>query len=592
MSNSAVKYVNSLSVTGKEWSEFTATKTQAHDGVSAEICGVVEARGFDTETFFNPSFKSMPDPNKLVGMKDAVVAFCDAMQAGKKIGIFGDYDVDGATSTSLLFRWIGRMGGDSVFYIPDRMTEGYGPNVNAVRLLKEQENVEFLMFLDTGTTAHDSLDLAAELGMEIVTIDHHEQDSRDPKGILVNPNQRREETREFGYLCTVGLVFLFLVGVQREMRTRNFFTEDRKEIDLREWLGIVALGTVADLMPLVGLNRAYVALGLPRMATIPGIKALSELNRSKKDNLPAEFNEHNCGFVFGPCINAAGRIGDTRTGTFLLSTDDEDRAMEIARELVEINAERKAMTELAKEKAINLATTIYKDDPVIVVYDNEWHPGIVGIVAGRIKEATGKPAIVMGRHGGNLTGSARTHENFKIGAAVIEAKEKGLLIKGGGHHMAAGVTIAEEKIEEFRAFMNKAAEGTKAPPVRVDLALPVGKLSVNLVKSMERMQPFGMGNPKPKVVLHDGFISGTKIMGNGHVKVFLTGEAGVAEAILFFGEQTDLGRALLASKNKFVDILGSAQLNTWGTQQTAQIKIEDAMIEGWSRLTEEHVEAV
>lgn len=591
MSNDPVEYANSLSVENKEWSEFTPVKTQAYEDVAPEICGVVASRGFELETFFNPSFKAMPDPNKLVGMADAVKTFCDAIQAGKKIGIFGDYDVDGATSTSLLFRWIGRMGGDSVFYIPDRMTEGYGPNVNAVRLLKEQEQVELLMFLDTGTTAHDSLDLAEELGMEIVTIDHHEQDSRDPKGILVNPNQRREEGREFGYLCTVGLVFLFLVGVQREMRSRGFFNEARKEIDLREWLGIVALGTVADLMPLVGLNRAYVALGLPRMAAIPGIKALSELNRSKKDNKPAKFDAHNCGFVYGPCINAAGRIGDTRTGTFLLSTDDPDRAMEIARELVEINSERKAMTELAKEKAITLATTIYKDDAVIVVYDNDWHPGIVGIVAGRIKEATGKPAIVMGRHGDNLSGSARTHENFKIGAAVIEAKEMGLLIKGGGHHMAAGVTIAEERVEEFRAFMNKKAEGTKAPPVRVDLALPVGKLSVNLVQSMERMQPFGMGNPKPKVALYGGFISGTKIMSNGHVKIFLTGEAGTAEAILFWGEETDLGKALLASKNKFVDILGSAQINEWGTQHTAQLKIEDAMIQGWGRLTAEHGEA-
>jgi len=197
----------------------------------------------------------------------------------------------------------------------------------------------------------------------------------------------------------------------------------------------------------------------------------------------------------------------------------------------------------------------------------------------------------MGRHGENLSGSARTHENFKIGAAVIEAKEKGLLIKGGGHHMAAGVTIAEDRVEEFRAFMNKAAEGTKAPPVRVDLALPVGKLSVNLVQSMDRMQPFGMGNPKPKVVLYGGFISGTKVMNNGHVKIFLTGEAGNAEAILFFGEETELGRALLASKNKFVDILGTAQVNIWGTQQNAQIKIEDAMIQGWNTLTSEHGEA-
>lgn len=576
----AVQYINTNPVSGKSWAEYQPVEPVAYKDIDPLVCGIVKARGFDFDTFFAASFKNMPDPSTLKGMEAAVKRFCDAVIGGRKIGIFGDYDVDGATSTSLLYRWIKNFGHDAVFYIPDRMKEGYGPNVNAVRILREQENVELIMFLDTGTVAHESVDLAEELGMEVIIIDHHDQDSRDPKGILVNPKQRGE-SGDYTYLCTVGLVFMFLVAVQREMRARGFFTPERPEVDLRNWLGLVALGTVADLVPLVGLNRSFVALGLPRMALIPGLQALSELNRSGKQDKPAAFNEHNCGFVFGPCINAAGRIGDTRTGTFLLASDDLAHATEIARDLVETNSERKAMTELMKEKALQLATTEFANDEVIVVYDKDWHPGIVGIVAGRIREATGKPAIVMGQHGEYLAGSARTHENFNIGGALIAAKESGLLVKGGGHQMAGGLTIAEENVPELRRVLNDAAKGTKAPPVRVDLAIETGQLTVAFSNAVERLQPFGMGNPKPKIVLHGGFISSVRIVGSGNVKLTLMSEKGTTDAILFWGAETQLGKALLAAKGRHVDVMGTVMTNEYQTQQSAQIKIEDAMIDGW-----------
>ncbi len=586
MSDKRVEYVNTRSVLGKQWSLIDPVLPLPHEDIDPLVGGIVNARGFDLDTFFHASFKNMPDPDRLVGMAEAVKAFCDAVETEKKIAVFGDYDVDGATSTSLVMRWLGAMGRDGIFYIPDRIKEGYGPNVPAMEFLKNEENVDFILFLDTGTTAHDSLNRAAELGMEIVIIDHHEQNSIDPTGILVNPKQRRD-SGEFSYLCTVGLVFLFLVAVQREMRKRGFFTATRPEIDLRKWLGIVALGTVADLVPLIGLNRVYVTLGLPRMAEIPGLRALADANRSQRDSKPAEFTERNCGFVFGPCINAGGRIADTRTGTYLLSTDDEERAAEIARLLVENNTERQAMTQLAKDKALEIAINQFADDPAIVVHDKDWHPGIVGIVAGRLREATGKPAIVLGGQGDYLSGSARSHENFNIGAAIIAAAEKKILVKGGGHHMAAGASLTEDRLDEFRAFINEAARGTEPPPVDVDIVLPAGKLTVGFARSVERMAPFGMGNPEPKVVLYGGFITNIRTMADKHLKLTLTSEYGASEAVLWNGKGTPLGNALEASQGHFVDLMGIASVNVWNTKQLAQLKIFDAMIKDWNADTQD-----
>lgn len=577
MSSKMIEYVSDKSVLGKPWRAAPLPSLDGFEDIDPVVCGVVRERGFDPNTYFHASFQEMPDPNTLVGMADAVQAFCNAVESKKKIAVFGDYDVDGATSTSLIMRWLGAMGVDGIFYIPDRILEGYGPNVPAIRHLREEEGTEFILFLDTGTTAHESLNTAAELGMEIVIIDHHEQNSIDPKGILVNPKQRTE-TGRFSYLCTVGLVFLFLVGVQREMRRRDFFNDSRPEIDLRKWLGIVALGTVADLVPLVGLNRVYVTFGLPRMGEIPGLRALADCNRNRKDDKPAEFTERNCGFVFGPCINAAGRIADTRTGTYLLSTDDEAQAMAIARQLVENNSERQAMTKLAKDKALEIAIRDFPDDPTLVVYDKEWHPGIVGIVAGRLREATGKPAVVLGSQGEYLTGSARSHENFNIGAAIIAAYEQKILVKGGGHQMAAGASLSEDRISEFRAFLNEAAKGTSPPATSVDVGLAAGCLSVSIAKSIERMAPFGMGNPEPKIAIYGGFISKKQVLADKHIKLTVASEHGSTDAVLWNGIGTPLGDALLKAEGCFVDLLGTASVNVWNTRQLAQLKIIDAMI--------------
>lgn len=588
-----VEFCNTISFKGREWIYNPLPEDIVPlPNVNKTVAQLIVSRGFDQDRFFNPSFAAeMPNPSTLVNMDAAVAAFCDAVQSNKKISIFGDYDVDGATSTSLMLRWLRYVGREAVFYIPDREKEGYGPNVKAIQKLRDEFSTEFLLLLDTGTTAHESVDLAVELGMEVVIIDHHEQNSRDPQGILVNPKQRGE-TREYEYLCTVGLVFLFLVGVQREMRKRGFFNENFPQADLKQWLGLVALGTVADLMPLQGLNRAYVANGLEKMAKIPGLVALADLNKNRRTGKPAAFTEHACGFIFGPCLNATGRISDTRMATLLLTSDDDAEAMAYARESVETNAERQAMTELIKQEALLQATTTFKDDPVLVLYGKTWHPGINGVVAGKVKEATNKPVIVCGTYNYDealgaqgsqqFTGSARTVDNFDIGSAVIAAYEEGILIKGGGHKMAAGITIEEGRFEEFRGFLNKRAHGHKAPPLQVDLAIPCGKLNVDMMNSVEQMAPFGVGNPQPRIALIGGYISRIEVFAENSLRIHMAGEYGIATCNLWRGLGTPLGNALMASKDRFVDLYGIAKMDTFRTQVSVQLNIEDAMIKGWT----------
>lgn len=594
--NEEVHFCSSVSVLGRTWEVRDRHEVDyAPNGVHPLAAGIAASRGFELDRFFSPSLKTeMPDPSRLKGMDDAVRQFCDAIEAGKNIAIYSDYDVDGATSAALVLRWIRSVGSDAVYYIPDRMTEGYGLNSPAITMLKNEVGIEFILFLDAGTTAHEPLATAAALGLESVVIDHHDPDEMrrdlekgDPDngylvpcpgevGIpatLVNP-KRPDEDRAFEYLCTAGLAFLFLVGVNREMRSRGFFTGDnltggRAEPDLKRWLGIVALGTVADVMPLIGLNRAYVALGLGRMEDIPGLKALNVANGD------VGYNAYTCGHKFGPCINATGRIGNTRTGTLLLATDDLKEADDVAQLLVETNEERKAITQQAVDEAVERLVE-FNDDPVMVVYDENWHPGIVGLVASRVKDRTGRPAVVIGQDG---KASCRSVEGFDMGAAVIAAFKAGILVKGGGHTMAAGLTVMPDRIPELRAFLCEKASDFVEPSVQVDLALKCGELTPAMVEAFGRMAPFDQkNNPEPIIAIYGGWVKSVRILKDRHVKIFLAGEHGETEAVIWNAVGTTLGDALAKSDDKFVDIYGTSEINVFGGKRRAVVKIADAMI--------------
>lgn len=567
-------FCNDVSLRGRTWTVKQAPDQPPIEGIDPVAAKVAASRGFDPARFFAPALKNeMPDPYSLKSMEEAVKAFCDAIEANKRILLYGDYDVDGATSTALVLRWIRQMGHDAHFYIPDRLAEGYGPNSVAIRRVHQEEGIEFLLLLDSGTTAHEPLAVAAELGMEIVIIDHHEPDDRSPPGVLVNP-KRKDEDRAFDYLCTVGLAFLFLVGVQREMRRRGFFNESRPEFDLRKWLGIVALGTVADMVPLVGLNRAYVTAGLPRMADIPGIRSLNMANGD------CGYTATTCGFVFGPCINASGRIGNTRKGTELLALDETDRSDrsegtdEIARVLVETNKERQGIQKEAMETAVERAKEM-NGDAVIVLYDPAWHPGVVGLVASKVKDIMDRPAVVIGSGG---SASCRAPEGFDMGGAVIKAREAGILLKGGGHAAAAGLTVLPERIGELRAFLCEKAADFRHVPTEVDLAFECGKVTPSVVEALERLEPFGMKNPKPRIAVTGGWVRAATVMKGKHLKLYVTGPHGETECLMWNGIGTPLGDALAGSERYSVDVYGTAKVDAFGGRRRATISIEDAML--------------
>jgi single-stranded-DNA-specific exonuclease len=586
-----IQFCNSVSVRGRTWAVRDNVEVDSVPaGVHPLAAGIAAARGFALDRYFAPSLKTeMPDPSRFKGMDEAVRRFCDAIIAGKSIAIYSDYDVDGATSASLILRWIRAVGSDAVYYIPDRMTEGYGLNSAAITKLREEVGTEFVLFLDAGTTAHEPLATAAALGLECVVIDHHEPDGmrRDLEngdaennylvpcpgeiGIpatLVNP-KRPDEDRAFEYLCTAGLAFMFLVAVNREMRLRGFFNDERGEPDLKTWLGIVALGTVADVMPLTDLNRAFVALGLSRMENIPGLRALNVANGD------VGYSAYTCGFKFGPCINAAGRIGNTRTGTLLLATDELKEADELAQLLVETNEERKAIERAAVDEAIARFEE-FKGDSVIVLSNENWHPGVVGLVASRIKDRFNRPTVIIGQDGKS---SGRSIEGFDLGTAVINAYKAGILIKGGGHAMAAGLTVADDRIPELRAFLCEQAKDFVRPPVQIDVALKCGALTPGMVEAFGRMAPFDQkDNPEPMIAVYGGWVKNVRIMKERHVKLFLAGEAGETEALLWNAIGTPLGDALAASDDKFVDIYGTAEINVFGGKRRGVVRIVDAMI--------------
>lgn len=541
------------------------------DNVSEDVKSILSNRDLENVAeYLNPSFKmSMPDPYKLKGMEEAVERFVAALQSDESICFYGDYDVDGATSSSILVRHVRMLTGkEAPFYIPDRMKEGYGPNSDAMKKLAK-DGIKLLVILDSGTTAFDPVEVAVQSGMDVIIIDHHKSEPRLPSAIVVNP-KRQDEDGSLSYLCTAGLAFLFSVAVQRKLRESGFFN-GQKEPDLKSLLGIVALGTVADMVPLVELNRAFVKIGLPMMDRNPGIVALKEQNELK-DN---PYSVYTCGFVFGPCINAGGRIGDTMNGTRLLATDDVDEANRIAGHLCELNKERQNMQRNMVDQALERVTDEEREKGIAIVYDEEWHPGIVGLVASRIKDSLDVSAIVIGTSG---KGSARSVDGFDIGQAIIDARLEGVLIAGGGHAAAGGITIDPKRIDDLRNFMAERTRGLERPPIKIDLVAECGSLSVERVKSLDVMEPFGLGNPSPRVAITQGTLKKIQVLKGRHVKGILSGMDGETNFILFNGTDSDLGKKMIAAQGHKVDICGKAKINAFAGKTTVQLHLEDAMI--------------
>jgi single-stranded-DNA-specific exonuclease len=574
----------SLSLTGWEWAvrdadeRAVASLMQRHQ-LPEPLARILALRGVmadEVEAFLNPSLKTaLPDPSHLLDMDKAVARIVAAVTTGEKIVIWGDYDVDGATSSALLIRYLRALGADPGYYIPDRMKEGYGPNAPALLKLKA-DGAGLVITVDCGTLAFEPLEAAAAVGLDVIVIDHHQGEARQPKSIaVVNPN-RLDETSPHTYLAAVGVAFLVCVAVNRALRQQGFFS-GRGEPDLKQWLDIVALGTICDVVPLTGANRALVAQGLKIMALRNTVGLRTVLDLAGVDSKPGTYH---AGFVVGPRINAGGRVGKSDLGVRLLTTDDPTEALYLAKELDTHNAERKTIEKIVLDEAVAQAETVNPNARVLIVSGQGWHPGVLGIVAGRIKERFHKPTIVIGMEGGIGKASARSVDGFDIGAAVIAAREVGLLLAGGGHAMAAGFTVEESKVATLVDFLQTRAERI-APSQKIlwiDAGLSLGGATPEFVETLERLEPFGQGNPNIRLSISNVInLKPEWTKGEEHARTLLICPISNARlsAIAFRAANTKLGEAMFATRGRKISVAGRLTLNEWMGKRSVSFHIED-----------------
>ena len=567
------------SILGQPW-HWRALATDQRDGLSPDdlLTQLLLARGCPREALEAhkaPSIRGfMPDPSIFRDMDRAAARLADAVTTGEGIAIFGDYDVDGATSSALLLRLLRDLGREAVAYIPDRMAEGYGPNAPALERLAAA-GASLIVTVDCGAQAFEAL---AAAPVDVIVVDHHQCASTLPRAhAVVNPNRLDEgEGRAHGHLAAVGVAFLLGAALIRELRARGFF-DGRAEPRLLDLLDLVALGTVADVAQLRGLNRAFVAQGLKVMAQRrnPGLAALAEVAGLTRAPAASDL-----GFALGPRINAGGRVGRADLGMRLLTTDDPAEARAIAMDLDRLNGERRAIEAMVQEAA----EATVGDGAVAVVAGHGWHAGVIGIVAGRLKEKLGRPAIVIALDDEGMgKGSGRSITGVDLGAAVLAAKEHGLLVAGGGHAMAAGLTIAADRVGDLAAFLEERLRdpvelARAGRAMLVDSVLAPGGVTADLVDALEAGGPYGTGWPAPRVAIGPVRTVKVDVVGNGHVRAIVAGDDGRSlKAMAFRAADTPLGQALLAAgPSRRLWLAGRAKRDDWGGRGTAELDLDDA----------------
>ena len=582
------------SFTGRRWRDRLDARGRAaaaeivrDHGLGDLLARTLAGRGVasaDVASHLNPSIRTlMPDPAALTGMDGAAARLADAVERNEGVAIFGDYDVDGATSAALLAGFLRDCGLEPAIHIPDRIFEGYGPNTSAIDKLADA-GATLLVTVDCGSTSFEALAHARSRGLDVVVLDHHQVGASLPDvTALVNPN-RQDDLSGLGHLAACGVVFMTLVAIQRELRRRGFWAARGGEPDLLANLDLVALGSVADVVPLVGLNRAFVAKGLIALRARGRVGLAALMDASRLDGPPSPYH---LGFLLGPRINAGGRIGDAGLGCRLLLTDDDVEARRIAQELDRLNGERQEIERatLAEAEAEAYAALGLDGEgaSVAVVSGAGWHPGVVGLVASRLKEKFRRPAFAVALGPDGLgTGSGRSIPGVDLGAAVRGALEERLLVKGGGHAMAAGVTIEAGRLGAFRAFLDErlgcavtAARGDMA--LKVDAALTAAAATPNLVRELERAGPFGAGAPEPILALAAHTVALADVVGQGHVRMRLrAGDGASVGAIAFRAADGDLGRALLESRGRKIHAAGALAVDRWGGSERSTLRVLDA----------------
>jgi single-stranded-DNA-specific exonuclease len=547
--------------------------------VSLLLADLLLSRGIaagDVADYLSPTLKRLlPEPLLLADMHKAVERTRGAIERGEQIAIFGDYDVDGSCSAALMCEFLTAIGQPPRVYIPDRMTEGYGPNAAALLKLKD-EGASLVITVDCGATAIAPLSAARDAGLDVVVLDHHAVESSPPALAHVNPNQPGDSSG-LTYLCAAGVTFMFLVALNRSLRNSGWYSQSGiTEPDLLHHADLVALATICDVVPLVGINRAFVRTGLARLSTLPrpGLAALAAIASVTPPCTP-----YHLGFVFGPRINAGGRVGRCSLGVELLTAKMD--ADVLAKGLDLHNRERRSIETSILDEAMAMAAA--QPAAAILVLDGEgWHPGVVGIIAGRVRERFGKPAFAIGFEGGVGRGSARSVPGFDIGAMVRAAHEQKIIESGGGHAMAAGVSLSQEQLPAFRDFLNAhgssaSAHSDAARELVVDaMASPAGSTAA-LVDEIARLGPFGAGNAEPLLALPDVRIAFADVVGRDHVKLQLVGGDGTRlPAIAFRAGDTPLGKGLLNTGGKPVHVAGRLRAEEWNGRRRVELHVEDA----------------
>ena len=532
----------------------------------------------DIDSYLNPTLKdNMPDPNILMDMDKACERILMALKNNEKIAIFGDYDVDGSTSTSCLIRYFNLLGVEVIYHIPDRFTEGYGPNKTAFQNFIDQ-NIDIIFTLDCGTLAYEEIKFAKDNKIDVIVVDHHQPEINLPEAYaMINPN-RLDDNTNLGYLAAVGVTFMFIVGLNRKLRENKWFNESLKEPNVISLLDMVSLGTICDVVPLIGINRLLVQKGLEVFAKKSniGLTALIE-----KANITNKISTYDLGFKLGPRINAGGRLGKSKHGTELLTCEDETKVVDIATELDNFNKERQTIEAHILKTAIDTLTTEQIDKKIIFAFGQDWHEGVIGIIASRIKQKFRKPCIVFSSKNGIAKGSGRSIKGIDLGKLIIAAMQKGIVTQGGGHAMAAGLTLDEDKILLLQAFIEDRLSNIDANLDIDDINYADSIINITAVNSelydeINQLGPFGSNNEEPNFIIKSTKITFIKEFGDNHIRCGLSSDIDKnIEGITFRSKNTPLGDSILNNKGNFVSLYGKIKVNEWGGRRIPQFHIED-----------------
>ena len=582
--------MNELSILGKNWKykKFDSSYVEYLkenfflDDITAKLLSIRNIKKDYVKSFLEPSIKNLiPNPNTLRDMKKTTIRILKSINENERIGIFGDYDVDGASSTAIIGNYFKIIKQDFEVYIPDRQSEGYGPTIKSFQKLIEKK-VDLIITVDCGTMSFDAINFANKNNVDVIVLDHHQSELNLPQAhSIINPNRFDDESN-LNYLCAAGVCFMTLISINSALRKQGWFLKKKiKEPNLLDFLDLVSLGTICDVVPLIGLNRAIVKQGLKIINSKKnlGLKTLIELCK-----IESKASTYHLGYIIGPRINAGGRVGKCSHGANLLLNNNPKESFQIASELEQFNLDRKKLEADLLNVVLNTVNNNDINDPVLVLCGNNWHEGVIGIIASRLKDKFNKPTIIISLKNHIGKASARSILGFDIGAIILAAIQDKILIKGGGHKMAGGFSIEESKIQQFKKFITKKFkkkidQKLGKSDIYLDSLISASALNLDFYNKVEKLSPFGSGNPEPKFIIEDLKVLKSSIVGKNHIKsILLSKDGSTIKTIAFNSFDIDLGQFLLNNKKNTFNIVGKLSLNEWRGEKNVEFIIDDISV--------------